>query len=218
VAHRSSENPVQDPAPRRPLTARGEATKQRLLDSAERLFGANGFHATAVGDITRAAGVAQGTFYLYFSGKEEIFRELVRHLSRQLRRALQQATEGLCDRIAIEEAGVRAFLRFAAAHRDLYGIVFESQTIDPPLFRWYYERLAQGYSRGLSVAMERGEIPRAHAETMAYCLMGASHFLGMRWVVWEGREPPPEAMDAMLTFVRQALTPAVGAGMNGEDA
>ena len=189
-------------------TARGEATRQRLLEAAEALFGQRGYHATGVTDITRAAGVAQGTFYLYFPGKEEIFRELVRHLSHELRRRLAEATDGLGERVAQEEAGVRAFLEFAAAHHDLYRIVFEAQSIDPALFRWYYERMAQGYARGLEQAMARGEIPRTHAETLAYCLMGASHFLGMRWVVWEGREPPPEAMQALVQFVRAVLRPA----------
>ncbi|MEJ2504290.1 MAG: helix-turn-helix domain containing protein, partial [Gemmatimonadota bacterium] len=110
---------------RQPRTARGEATRQKLLDAAEALFGRSGFHATGVTDITRRAGVAQGTFYLYFESKEQVFTELVRHLSRSLRRAIREDTAGVEDRLALEEAGLRSFLRFAAEHRDLYRIVFE---------------------------------------------------------------------------------------------
>ena len=193
---------------RKPRTARGEATRQRLLEAAEALFGSQGYHSTSVGDITRQAGVAQGTFYLYFAGKDEVFKELVRHLSHELRAAIRAETEGLTSRIEIEEQGVRAFLRFAARHRDLYRIVFESQFIDPELFRWYYERLAQGYARGLEAAMETGEVPRLDAETLAYCLMGASHFLGMRWVVWEGQEPPPEVLETLVIVFRSILQPS----------
>ena len=192
---------------KRPRTARGEATRTRLLESAERRFGSAGFHATGIADITRDAGVAQGTFYLYFDSKEEVFRALVLNLSHELRLALHRATEGVDGRLAKERAGIRAFLEFSAAHHDLYRIVFESQFIDPGLIRWYYERIAEGYTRGLRQAIEAGEVRAGDAETMAYCLMGASHFLGMRWVIWEGREPPAEVMDTVQDFIAAALAP-----------
>lgn len=206
----SSPFPVQPPdAPSAPAppTARGRKTRQKLLDAAETLFGTQGFHATSVGDITRSAGVAQGTFYLYFESKEEIFRQLVRHLSTQLRRSLAKAVSGATNRIDIEELGVREFIRFSAEHRELYQIVSESQFIDPAVFRWYYERLARGYALGLRNAMDRGEVERSDPETLAYCLMGASHFLGIRWISWEEREPPETVVQATVDFIRRALEP-----------
>jgi len=211
--------PPSAPVGKRPRTARGEATRQRLIEAAETLFGRQGYHATSVADITRDAGVAQGTFYLYFDGKDGVFRELVKHLSHELRAAIRKDTEGLPTRLEVEEAGLRAFLRFAARHRDLYRIIFESQFIDPDLFRWYYERLAQGYARGLEVAMEKGEVRRLDAETLAYCLMGASHFLGMRWVVWEGKEPTPEALQTLMEVLRAILQPGAAqpAALAGEE-
>jgi AcrR family transcriptional regulator len=190
-----------------PPTARGRKTRRRLLAAAESLIGTRGFHATSIGDITRKAGVGQGTFYLYFSSKDEIFRQLVRHLSQQLRRALAGAVSGAETRLEVEERGVREFIRFSAEHRELYQIVSESQFIDPELFRWYYERLAEGYTLGLSRAMERGEIVRNDPETVAWCLMGASHFLGIRWIIWEGGEPPEEVVQATVDFIRRGLAP-----------
>jgi AcrR family transcriptional regulator len=190
-----------------PPTARGRKTRRKLLAAAETLIGTQGFHETSVGDITRTAGVGQGTFYLYFSSKEEIFRQLVRHLSQQLRRALAKAISGATNRLEVEERGVREFIRFSAEHRELYQIVSESQFIDPELFRWYYERLAEGYTLGLTLAMDRGEIARNDPETVAWCLMGASHFLGIRWIIWEGGEPPEEVVQATVDFIRRGLTP-----------
>lgn len=194
-------------ASRQPRTARGEATRQKLLEAAEAGFGRNGFHATSVTDITRRAGVAQGTFYLYFESKEAVFSELIRDLSRRLRRAIRRDTEGVEGRLALEEAGLRAFLRFAAEHRDLYRIVFESQYIDPDLFRWYYERIAGAYARGLEEAMDAGEIRRLDAETVAYALMGAAHFMGMRWVLWANEEPPERVLESLRGFIREGLAP-----------
>lgn len=44
-----------------------------LLDAAERVIGERGAAATTIADLTNAAGVAKGTFYLYFDSKEALF-------------------------------------------------------------------------------------------------------------------------------------------------
>ena len=53
-------------------------TRQKLIDTAEDLLKANGFNALCVEDITNAAGVAKGTFYVYFKHKEDIVSEICR--------------------------------------------------------------------------------------------------------------------------------------------
>ncbi len=204
--------------PGKPLTARGEATRRKLLRAAESLFGEKGFHGTAVGDITRAAGVGHGTFYLYFASKEDIFRELVRYLSRELRGTIREAVEGLANRVEMEEKGVRTFLRFVQEHRDLYRIVLEAEVVAPEMHRWYYESLAEGYAAGLEAAMDAGEIARVDAETLAYSLMGMAHFMGVRWVVWEGREPPAEVTAALMRIMRAALGVAAPGAEHGAGA
>ena len=89
----------------RPTTARGEATRKRILDAAETEFGENGFARTSVASIVNRAGVAQGTFYLYFPSKDDVLRELVRDMGRRLRHALSEATEGLTHRVEVEKRG-----------------------------------------------------------------------------------------------------------------
>lgn len=51
---------------------RAEETKQAILQSGLRLFNERGFDAVTVEDITRAAGVAKGSFYTYFSTKSDL--------------------------------------------------------------------------------------------------------------------------------------------------
>ena len=77
-------------AERTPLTARGRNTRLRILASAEKEFGTRGFHAASVSSITQDADVGQGTFYLYFQSKEEIFSELVAVITDDLAQQLAQ--------------------------------------------------------------------------------------------------------------------------------
>lgn len=191
--------------PRIPATERGETTRKRLLESAERLFGERGYYNVGISDITREAGVALGTFYQYFEGKEAIFRELVRYLSHELRSHIREATQGLDDRLLVEQKGFQAFFQFILTHRNLYKIVREAESVDPEVSRWYYSRLAVGYQEGLEEAIEKGQIPPCDTEALAYCLMGMAYFLGMRWVVWAAEAPPPSALNTLLTFIARGL-------------
>ncbi|MEJ2292780.1 MAG: TetR/AcrR family transcriptional regulator [Deinococcales bacterium] len=192
----------------RPSTARGEATRNRLLDAAEAEIAEKGFSRASISSITRRAGVGQGTFYLYFPSKEDALRELVRHMGRELRHALGRATRGVQGRLEIERRGLEAFLRFSLEHQDLYRVVMESQFVDETIYREYYQTLADAYARGLRRAQRSGEIRPGHPETQAWALMGIAHFLGLRYTIWEQRMPPAEAMTTALEMIVRGLEAA----------
>ena len=56
------------------------------------VFGELGYHDASIVKLTEAAGVAQGTFYLYFDSKKAIFDELVRDLNRRVRHAMKEGS------------------------------------------------------------------------------------------------------------------------------
>lgn len=201
-----------DPAEERgavPVKARAEATRRRLLEAAEEVFAEQGFYRASISEITRRAGVAQGTFYIYFKAKEDIFRELVRQLSHDLRRELQEAVAAIVDRRDAERVGFETFLRFVLRRRNLYTVMRECEFVDPDLYRWYYERLAEGYVRGLRQGIARGQIRPLHPEALAYALMGAFQMVGMRWPLWHGRMPPEEVVETVISFILHGIDPAV---------
>jgi TetR/AcrR family transcriptional repressor of nem operon len=54
-------------------------TRERILESARRLFNSRGFSEVSIGEIMTHAGLTHGGFYRHFSGKEELYGEAVRH-------------------------------------------------------------------------------------------------------------------------------------------
>ncbi len=62
-----------------------ERRRAHFLETARAVFAARGYHQTHVSDIIEAAGVARGTFYLYFEGKAAIFIELLDNLLAEFR-------------------------------------------------------------------------------------------------------------------------------------
>ena len=174
------------------LTARGERTRQKLVESAERIFAEVGYHDASIVKITEAAGVGQGTFYLYFPSKKEIFDEVVLDLNLRVRHAMTEASEKGVTRTERELLGFGAFFRFTAEHPALYRIIRQAEFVSPETLVTHYERLMRPYAAGLEQAMEAGEVARGDAEVLAWSLMGIGELVGMRWILWNGEQEMSE--------------------------
>ncbi len=194
-------------APAKPATARGQRTRNKLLDAAEQVFGIQGYDRASIVEITQLAGVAQGTFYVYFESKKSIFIELVETLGTNLRATLREAVAGIDTRLEVERVGLEAFLQFISSHEHMYKIVRQCEFVDEEVYRAYYTRMAAGYVAGLKGAMKRGEFRKLNPEAVAYALMGIFDFVGMRWILWEGKKPPKRIFDDVFALVAYGLTP-----------
>lgn len=106
------------------MRAQGRKTMRRLLDAGMRVFADRGFHAARVDDIVRAARTSHGTFYLYFTNKEDLLRALATECGLEL-----SALAGTLGPVGPDEEGyaeLRAFLgRFFATYRR-YGPVIRA--------------------------------------------------------------------------------------------
>lgn len=192
----------------RPLAARGQRTRAKLLEAAERVFAELGYNDASIVKITEAAGVGQGTFYLYFAGKSEIFDELVRDLNRRVRRAMSEAAAEGKTRIEAELEGFHGFFRFTAEHPALYRIIRQAEFASPETLQFHYDKLVEGYVAALEHAMEAGEIARRDPEILAWALMGIGELIGMRYIVWAQRTDVSEhVLDEIERIIRCLLQP-----------
>jgi AcrR family transcriptional regulator len=201
-----SEAPQKAPG-NQPKTARGEATRKAILSAAERVIGAKGYNEASIGHITSEAGVAQGTFYIYFKTKEEIFSELVLEMGRLVRHTIADATQNIQNRLEAEKAGLSAFLEFVRAHPDLYRIVQEALFVDPEAYREYYTAFEDGYRAGLSAAEAAGQISAGDAETRAWALMGIARALGEQLVVFNTEKPIPDLVATAYDLIANGIKP-----------
>ncbi len=67
--------------------------KEALFNTAYELFTTKGINSTAISDIVEKAGVAKGTFYLYFKDKYDIKNKLIAHKTNELFAAAGAALE-----------------------------------------------------------------------------------------------------------------------------
>jgi AcrR family transcriptional regulator len=189
----------------RPLSKRGLDTRRRLLDASERVFGEFGYHDASVVKVADAAGVAAGTFYLYFDTKKAIFDELVRDLNRRVRHAMKEGSSQGSTRLESELLGFEAYFRFTAEHPTLYRIIRQAEFVSPEMLRYHYDRLSEGYIVALREASESGEIGKLDPEVAAYALMGLGEMIGMRWILWGDGPLPARVSTELARLIRCIL-------------
>jgi AcrR family transcriptional regulator len=143
-----------------------------LLDAGVAALADNGYQATRVDDVVRIAGVSHGTFYLYFSNKEDLFRELAHRCADDT-----AALVGQLGPVSPDDAG-RAALRkwiadFVSLYRD-HGVVIrawaEGQVADRKLARLGRESFRE-VRDGFRACLEEGGRSEREAELRAAALL-----------------------------------------------
>ncbi|MGH3001498.1 MAG: TetR/AcrR family transcriptional regulator [Gaiellaceae bacterium] len=189
----------------RPLSKRGLDTRRRLLDAAERVFGELGYHDASVVRLAETAGVAGGTFYLYFDSKKAVFDELVRDLNRRVRHAMKAGSSKGTTRLEAELLGFDAYFRFTSDHPALYRIIRQAEFVSPEMLRYHYDHLSRGYIEALQAAVDSGEIGKLDPEVATYALMGLGEMVGMRFILWGDGKPLPgrvwDELERMITCI-----------------
>jgi len=188
-----------------PKTKRGRRTREKLLHAAEAEFGESGFADTSIASITQRAGVALGTFYVYFESKEEIFRALVSYMGELTRQWIGERVAASPDRLTAERRGVEAFIEFVRSHRNLYRVVSMAQFVAEDAFRDYYLVFASAYEENLKRAVDDGEIREGDCEVWSWALIGMTVFLGMRFADWDEQRPAAEVAAAASDLVAKGM-------------
>jgi AcrR family transcriptional regulator len=189
----------------RELSARGLETRAKVLEAAELVFGELGYHEASIVKITEAAGVGQGTFYLYFATKKDVFDELVRDLNRRVRHAMKEASSRGENRLESELLGFGAYFRFTSEHPALYRIIRQAEFVSPEMLEYHYEKLSQGYVEGLRESKARGEVGDIDPEVSAWALMAAGEMLGMRYILWGDGSVPQQVEEELARIIRCVL-------------
>jgi len=181
-----------------PVSARARsrmATRARLVRGARKLFADRGLSRVTSHDIARSAGVAAGTFYLHFSDKEEIFREIVYDAIATLQQELQRRMEAAEDAIAGIRAQNEALADFAQANRDLVLIVFGPDSAIVGLESDVLDFMAAHVTEVLRHRAEAGEIRTClDPAVTAQALVGMS----ARVVAWWIEDPTRTTREAVI--------------------
>ena len=114
-----------------PTTERGLRTRAALIAAARKVFERMGYLDARLIDITRAAKCSAGTFYTYFSSKEEIFAAVLEVAQEDMLHPGMPHVATEDDPAAIIEASNRAYLQAYQRNAKLMGLLEQVASVDP---------------------------------------------------------------------------------------
>ena len=182
---------------------RSDDKRRRILQAAVKVFARKGYFAARVAEIAQRAGVADGTIYLYFRGKEDIlvslFDELMaEHVERA--RAEMQAVEDAPSRLRLI---AEHHLRALGADRDV-AVVFQvelrqsikfMERFSATLLRDYLGLIREAIADGQREGLIRTDVKATVAAKM---LFGALDEMATNWILSRRRYSLEADADAVV--------------------
>jgi AcrR family transcriptional regulator len=179
-----------------------EARKLEIVEAAERLLQAHGA-GVRVEDVVREAGVAKGTFFLYFPSWDDLLETVRDRLVAEFDAAYPLPTEvsGPVDWPAVVDAQAAAFIDFAAARQGIGQALFHSDFAERrPLALNGIARLAAVIRAGQEAQAFGAVDPEPTARLMFAAIDEAGRALA-------GGDDREAVLGALKTLIRRTLAP-----------
>ena len=176
--------------------------RQQILTNARDVFAKRGYHAAKIDDIVAAAGVARGTFYLYFEDKRAIFEEIVDKTFARLGLAILRVETEDPSRVRSQiEDNIRRIVHTLLEDPATTKILLSDAVgLDPAFDRkllFFYEEVGKMLEASLVDGQERGIVAAGDARVFAILTLGAMKEI-MYQVVMRGLEYPEERIVAEI--------------------
>ena len=194
---------------------RAKDKRGRILEAAVKVFAERGFHSATVAGIARAAGVADGTIYLYFKGKDDLllrlFDEKMTELLAEVRAAIarERTAPGKLRRF------IQLHLSLVERNPDLASVLIVElrqsaqflKAADRQKLAAYVDLIAEVVKGG----QESGELDaNISPATVKRALFGALDELALGWLLGGRRTALKKTAAEVAEWLVRGLLPANG--------
>src|SRR5215216_3098976 len=188
--------------------AKGEETRERILDAALNIFSNKGYHDTKMDEIVEASDTSKGSIYFYFPNKERLFLALVDQfadlLERRVIEAVEREEQGIMQVRAALQACLETFGRYRRPAKILLvqavglGTVFEKKRVE------VNDRFANLIKKYLDESITIGDIAPVDTDVVSYAWMGAIYGIVIRWV-YTGEPDSERILSALLPLLLKSV-------------
>ena len=179
-----------------------EDRRRELLDAAVKVLAQRGFGSTTVADITKAAGVAKGTFYLYFDSKDHVVAALRERFVQELTEHAMPFVQriGRVDWWTLADAVVEDMVDWTLARRDHISVLMQSYTPETHHLLWEADRqIILLLAEGLQAGRDQGAFDVGDPELAAWFLYNGIIYT----VVQQMLQPEPVDRDRLVAAARE---------------
>jgi AcrR family transcriptional regulator len=164
------------------MQQRKEQQRAHLLETAVRLFGKHGYHATTVPMIVKAAGSSTGNFYFYFRNKEDVFAAALENFGKRIADALNEAIDTAADKPAAKmRAAVERLVTFMAENpQEARILIVETSGLGDKL-QQIRRKIVDGHANAVAAALPLLN-SRLDAGIVSRCWVGSVYETVFHWL------------------------------------
>src|SRR5580692_3042859 len=186
-----------DTRPRSNRLPRHERRRQ-LLDAAQEVFVAQGYHAAAMDEIAERAGVSKPVLYQHFPGKLELYLALLDESVDALTATVRHALESTTDNKQRVTATFTAFFDFVGSTGQAFRLVFESDLRNEPAVRARLDDSSRDCAEMISeIISEDAGIGDEEAHLLGIGLVGMAQMSATYWLGTD-RAIPKDAAEQLM--------------------
>lgn len=193
-----------------PRAERAEGNRKALFGAAAKVVGAVGYQKASIARITQAAGLAQGTFYLYFESRQDLFNQLLPELGKNILVHLSEEVPAHANILDAEREWFRSLLTYFIRNPGFFTILNETESVSASALQIHVQNLVRAYSRTLLRYVRSGQISPwtdSQLEIISIILISARAYIyqyylrGKRGV----RKVPDEVVDTYVALLEHGI-------------
>ncbi|SFL67186.1 TetR/AcrR family transcriptional regulator [Geodermatophilus ruber] len=189
------------PPARRSSRLPRSARRLQLLQAAQEVFVAQGYHAAAMDDIADRAGVSKPVLYQHFPGKRELYLALLEQQVGELTARVREAMSGTDDNRTRVNGAVGAYFDFIDAEGEAFRLVFESDLRNDDEVRALADRGTRACVEAIAEVIEVDTgLDRERSLLLASGMTGLAETSARWWLPRKGTVSRDEAVALMTAL------------------
>lgn len=183
--------------------------KVRILHAAKTVFAEKGLEKATISEIVKTAGMAQGTFYLYFSSKKALIPAIANDLLQTMLCEIKKEQIHSNDIWDTFHQVIAVTFRVTSSYKEVLSLCYSGLAIENTLSEWeriynpYYSWLANLIENGIKEGVIRQDVEPMVASRMVIGLIESS--AEQVYLFNKLDQSLPEHQEQLFTFIQQAL-------------
>lgn len=183
-------------------------TKRAIFDSAIKVFSTYGYEGATVDEVAVTAGVAKGTLYYHFKGKEDLFNFIISEGINFIKDAVDASLSDINDPIEKIKMSAKVQLKYVYENKDLFRVIMSQMWGGENRHKEMREQVKTliNITRvGFDELIEKNKSRCLDSEFLGYSFIGVLFSSALYEIINEGEYDHDEIIEKFMNQVRYGL-------------
>ena len=182
-------------------------TKKAIFNAAIKVFSIEGYDSATVDEIASEAGVAKGTLYYNFQGKEEIFKFVIDEGMKLIKNEVLDAIKDIDDPLEKLKISAKVQLRYVYNNKEFFRVIMSQIWGD----KNRHQEIRQELSRLVNINSNRinditkGKADKDVLEVLGCCFIGVLFSSALYEILYEDQYSENYIVDRFMEYVNFSI-------------